>query len=407
VWDKRIDARTKVKVTTGPRVGTWRKKRNVDPAYYEQIKATLMPGAPVATPVTAAPAPPVVAAAPPQAAPAPPVRTPDLTYLQLWDLLVETGHDVTSANELTARIGMEMSPPIEMPSFAAICSAYRFMAKVCPEPSRDRSAADMGIRAHAASAAALRTVTRDGGPISINADGLDPEHLAACSVYVADVAAEMRKRAIFGGPNLGIERPVLCELVHPQCWGYVDAWLFDIRDDCIILWDFKGGVHPVDVVGNWQKLCYAAGLVQLCGVGLNHPTLQIEMRIIQPRARSGAPIKRWAIGAQRLAGYVETLSRAAFEAHDNPQCRPGPQCWKCSAGASCPSMDDLCADIAEYLRTPQTRHLNAEQIGVELRRLREAKKALADRLEAVESQAEHMMRNGTHIPDLMLKIPSR
>jgi hypothetical protein len=277
------------------------------------------------------------------------------------------------------------------------------MAKVCPEPSRDRSAADMGIRAHAASAAALRTVTRDGGPISINADGLDPEHLAACSVYVDDVASEMRKRAIFGGPNLGIERPVLCELVHPQCWGYVDAWLYHLSADRIILWDFKAGAGPVDVVENWQMLCYAAGLVQLCGVGLNHPTLQIEMRIVQPRARSGAPIKRWVIDAQRLAGYVETLSRAAFEAHDNPQCRPGPQCWKCSAGASCPSMDDLCADIAEYLRTPQTRHLNAEQIGVELRRLRYAKKALSDRLEAVESQAEHMMRTGTHIPDLMLK----
>jgi hypothetical protein len=125
VWDKRIDARTKVKVADG----TWRKKRGVDQAYYDQIKATLMPGAPVA----AAPAPPVVAAAPPQAAPAPPVRTPDLTYLQLWDLLVETGHDVTSANELTARIGMEMTPPIEMPSFAAITQAPQLMRAVQDE----------------------------------------------------------------------------------------------------------------------------------------------------------------------------------------------------------------------------------------------------------------------------------
>jgi hypothetical protein len=126
VWDKRIDAKTKVKVADG----TWRKKRGIDRAYYDQIKATLMPVNAAPTQPQAAPAPPVVAAAPPQA---PPVRTPDLTYLQLWDLLVETGHDVTSANELTARIGMEMSPPIEMPSFAAITQAPQLMRAVQDE----------------------------------------------------------------------------------------------------------------------------------------------------------------------------------------------------------------------------------------------------------------------------------
>ena len=63
-WDVRIHSGGKTFMQSGPKVGTWKLKKGVDPALVEQVKAELLavvaapaPVAPVEVPVVAAPAP--------------------------------------------------------------------------------------------------------------------------------------------------------------------------------------------------------------------------------------------------------------------------------------------------------------------------------------------------------------
>jgi hypothetical protein len=111
VWDKRIDASSKAILETGPRAGTWRKKRGVDQAYYDQIKATLMPG-------TAPPPAPEAATPPPPPAPTP--KTPDLDYDGLWGLMIQKGKNVNDGNEMASRLAQTLNPPLNIVSYTQI-----------------------------------------------------------------------------------------------------------------------------------------------------------------------------------------------------------------------------------------------------------------------------------------------
>lgn len=249
-------------------------------------------------------------------------------------------------------------------------------------PETTNAAAENGDRLHGLAATALtggeRVYSAEDGKV------IDP--------YVADVLREH-----WGRPQseLRVEREVQWHL-NPILKGTPDAALLDTVNKHLIVWDLKTGWRLVEVVENWQLLCYA---VMLCPPGWT-----IELRIAQPLPyHQDGPVRAWQLTWPELQQRMTTIGVAVNEAvRSDAVIRPGAHCLYCDALVGCPAARSVSLGAVEYAASEPV-DLPAEYVGRELQVLRDAVNILQLRLGALEESTAAQLRAGKKIPGVIMR----
>lgn len=201
----------------------------------------------------------------------------------------------------------------------------------------------------------------------------------------------------------------------------IDDELFGTCDACIcvpmqklIVYDFKYGAGvAVDPEENTQLMYYALGVAESLG-GLDNLMIEdIELVIIQPRAKHDeGPIRRWATTAGRLKEFAKEIKAALVEARKpNAPCHSGSWCRFCDAKTICTAIRDEVNRVAqmefapvdfdnklaaryEAVQPPEVKGMTAEQIAFVLDRAGMVKDWIAE----VENRALELLKTGADVP---------
>ena len=196
----------------------------------------------------------------------------------------------------------------------------------------------------------------------------------------------------------GIEALVPIDVINPRCFGTTDAWfVFEKNKEySVAVYDFKYGHSYVEVIENYQLLEYSAGIVH-CMKKANIHINFITLHIFQPRCFQDVPHRYWKISLEQLDSYVEQLKKSeALALTENAPLRPSSQCKYCSARFTCPALREVCLEeistqVNEYNHNVNPSHFELE---TELRLLRNSKELLDVRIDALEEQIVHLLKQG-------------
>lgn len=136
------------------------------------------------------------------------------------------------------------------------------------------------------------------------------------------------------GSPLKVESRVhMCQAVHEDNWGTCDAYLIDMLNRIVYVWDYKYGHGYVSEVDNWQLIDYAAGVIE--SHGLEGP-YDVVMTIYQPRYYGPeGQLRTHRMDAATHRQRVHTLHMAAKLVSPNAAAVTGPECFHCSGRAAC------------------------------------------------------------------------
>lgn len=232
---------------------------------------------------------------------------------------------------------------------------------------------------------------------SLSKDGIviTQELFDAAYEYVNDVAKFCDFN--FVSKELKVEQRVDLSLWLPGWYCIPDAWVYESSCNTLIVWDAKFGHSLVEPFENWQLLIGAFGVIQ----GLNLPghvqdAVKLDLRVVQPRGfhRDG-PIRKWFVTAKDVAHYWRILHEALpVVTGESPPCTVGTQCKNCSARANCDTLLRVSYEGIDFAGKLQTHTLTGHNLGVDLKLLRRAQKAIEYRLSGLEEQAIHELSNG-------------
>ena len=212
-------------------------------------------------------------------------------------------------------------------------------------------------------------------------DDIPEAMLEPLAMYVAEVYHVT--------PAPAVEQRLEIPAVHPECYGTADA-LHRAGTD-VYVWDLKYGYQVVEVVDNWQLVCYAAGVAR--------PGDTVHVVIVQPRVWHPAGRARvFSITYEQLAERVSRLrERALLAMSGQAYTAPGRHCSYCPALAVCPAARRVLLDHSEpAIAEPIPDHALAE----ELRLLRDLDQVLRMRVGALEADALQRMRSGKRLPGI-------
>lgn len=188
-----------------------------------------------------------------------------------------------------------------------------------------------GTAAHWLLAEALHGRAHPAGTIAENGIPVTDEmvrHIGPLVGSIKDVVATVK------GSELQVERRVFAKSVHRDNWGTCDAFIIDVPNKVVYVWDFKYGFGFVDHVGNWQLIDYAQGVID--SHALIPGDYRIEMTIYQPRCyQADAAMRKWVISGQEHAALVDKLRMAAKLVSPNSAATTGPHCKHCRGIPAC------------------------------------------------------------------------
>lgn len=180
--------------------------------------------------------------------------------------------------------------------------------------------------------------------------------------------------------------------------GTPDAWAYDPTTKTLYVADLKFGFRFVEVWFNWQLICYVVGLLDL--LGLWDQDINVVCTIVQPRNyhRDGQ-VRSWRFRSHEIRPLVFTLVAAAARAMQ-PQapCTPNPGCYDCAGRHACMAYQNSTALALEVSQNAIPLELTPEALGKELSVLKDAARKIEGRITGLTTQAEHLMRNGKHVP---------
>lgn len=283
------------------------------------------------------------------------------------------------------------------PSSAArrvACSGSRALEAAYPETEPSPDSLE-GTAAHWAAAELFYGRTIDVGLVAPNGIMITDEMVEGAELYYNDVAATLPD---FPGFSLHVEEAVSIDVIHPQCWGTPDAWIF--RPKRLVIWDYKFGHRYVDVFENWQLLEYAAGILVKVGInGVSDQFTEVEFRIVQPRCYvGGAPVRSWKVLASDLRGYFNHLrEREAYSMHEDAPTTVGEHCRDCRARHACASAQRAAYNAMEVSGSNIPFDLPPDALGAELRFIDRAIAALEHRRTGLAEQALALLKSGTPI----------
>lgn len=240
------------------------------------------------------------------------------------------------------------------------------------------------------------------------------EMVDSANEYVLDVLQVAQQTG--GLRKLHIEERIDIPRVHTDNWGTSDAWLFDDKSGILYIWDFKHGHSCIQIVENWQVIDYSIGIIDKV-IG-EHPALsnginngiqpdeliQVDMRIVQPRCFTMAPVRSWRIKASDLRGYANQLTSACEIAlGPNPPTNTGPHCKHCTARHACKGAQQAAMNAIDVYQSMQAFELTPEALGNEIELLEKISESITNRLKGLKSEAEAKLLNGVNIPKYTLE----
>lgn len=227
----------------------------------------------------------------------------------------------------------------------------------------------------------LDTLAPNGVPIT-------EEMHEAHDVYFAAIRG-------WGVEQAHFELPVTCARVHESLVGTLDVGAYDPTKRTIFIGDLKYGFRFVDVIDNWQLLCYAVGMQHRLGIE-SDLDLWFEFLIVQPRSfhRDG-PVRRWRVHASHVRAQINILGNAYHAAiHDSATCVTNEYCGRCDGRHRCPAALEGAATAAEMSQDATPHDLPFAAAEAELRRLQRARDMLEARITGLDGQVQHGMRTG-------------
>ena len=195
----------------------------------------------------------------------------------------------------------------------------------------------------------------------------------------------------WGTHRIHIEQSVAVPQL-PYTAGTPDAFAWDAANRIIYLADLKYGYRLVDVLPNWQLLCYMLGIADW--LGQDWRTVTFNLTIVQPRRYHIAGPVRSAIvrgDSEQLATMVGVARQAIEEAlSPAPRMFPGNQCKHCPGRARCTALQNAVAD-GVYVDAHDLTFSQAEN---ELAYLQRQSVLLEAYISGLKAQVEHGIRNG-------------
>jgi len=181
------------------------------------------------------------------------------------------------------------------------------------------SAASEGTRAHEL----LEKILLGGNP-----EGSEPRDMMAGVMEAVRWVENLTKK----GYKLYVEAAVdpAAILGNSETWGTSDIIL--VKEEHLIIADFKYGKYAVSPIGNSQLLAYAAGAIatlQLKGI------INITLAILQPRLPMGAPISIHSLTVGEAQHIWAGMAVKLGEITSNPQLTPGDHCKFCKGKSEC------------------------------------------------------------------------
>lgn len=211
--------------------------------------------------------------------------------------------------------------------------------------------------------------------------------------------------------HLQVESRLSISSVHRECFGTTDTWLWDERTRTLRVWDYKFGHRFVEVVGIWQLILYALGVLELLGLDdRNWDDVWVELTIVQPRCyRSEGPVRSWRIRAVGLVPYRDALILAANAAMSGTGAlKAGEHCRDCPARHACPALNRAVHEVLGMSSEQYLDELRPEDLGHHLDALEAAQGLLKARISGLRGHIEANVRAGRNVPGFTLeRVASR
>ena len=136
-------------------------------------------------------------------------------------------------------------------------------------------------------------------------------------------------RAAANDGELFVEHRVV--IVPDLCEGTLDAAV--LSPEWLHAFDLKYGTSAVHATENPQLMLYGLGMVREHHLPRD---FEVELTIVQPRAKVGWPVKNWTTDVAHLLKFYEKVKRAIDEGlKENPKAVAGSWCYWCPVKFHC------------------------------------------------------------------------
>lgn len=239
--------------------------------------------------------------------------------------------------------------------------------------------------------------TCDGyvGQIAPNGVLIDDKMAEGAQVMVEEVLGVCERYAALH--LLLVEYRVYMPGIHNQNWGTLDCSLFLQHLGLMFIWDYKHGHREAPAVDNFQMADYLNGLCNLHQIdGAAEQRIRFVSRIVQPYCYyATGPVREWSGLLSDLRGVWNQLSYKAHEAFTNPTLTTGIWCRDCSARGTCTAARKAGYNLIDLVNEPyEMDEMGGADLAVERAILRDGLAVGEARLEAIEDELQHRIKNG-------------
>lgn len=224
---------------------------------------------------------------------------------------------------------------------------------------------------------------------------IDETIIEGAQVMVDDVVAVCDRHGC--AADLLVEHRVRMPKIHDQNWGTLDAAVYIPERKLIFIWDYKHGNRDCPPKDNLQLIDYLQGLVEYYEIdGALDQQITVVARIVQPFCYyARGPVKEWVVQLSDLRAHWNILQAKAHEAFTNPKLTTGLWCRDCRAVGKCAATRKARYNFIELVNEPyEMDSMQGADLAVERDILSDGIDVAKKRLEAVEDELRHRIRNG-------------
>lgn len=199
------------------------------------------------------------------------------------------------------------------------------------------------------------------------------------------------------------QRVTVTRIHHSECWGRLDGGAYSRSTNTLVLVEYKYGFVIHEPFEHWQLMAYAEGLIET--LQLNDQELTVIFKVVQPRApHADGPVREWRVPAVELRPLLNTAAYAVGQAlNPDPPTTTGTHCMGCDARTICKTLARATSHIVEFTGRAELDVREPVTLGQELRILDDALEHLKARRNALEVQAEHVIKRGGRVPFYTLR----
>lgn len=292
------------------------------------------------------------------------------------------------------------------PSGAAVWTICAVYTRACseytalPETPEEVKVREEGTACHWLAECLYKSGTMQPvGTVAPNGVVIDGDMQQAAQMHVRP----MQERASFA--HEGIEESQDCGIIYPGMTGSPDYWAYSASSSTLYVDDLKYGFGFVEVYRNLQLSIYALSLGKRLMLG---DDTKVVLTITQPRAISNeGPQRSWSTTLgwlrQNMLGF---LQMAAVLAIHGDIATAGLHCLDCPGRFTCSRFINMASEVCRHAGHAVPMELTPVALGAELRVVKDMRKILEGREEALKSQVEALLRQGKNVPGWQFK-PSK